>query len=182
MADARALAHDWFPRPLPRNAVLGEGTWLYSAFAFVHCASEREVALRTGRRCGIYNGCFFDLGANGSVEIGDYSTLVCVIVASDASVAIGSYCFLAHEVVIADRAAAAPPRADAPAHGRSAGIVLDDDVWVGMGAVLLGGAHIGRGSIVGAGAVVDRAIPPYSVVAGNPCRIVGAAPKADRTV
>ena len=55
---------------------------------------------------------------------------------------------------------------------RQTDIVLEDDVWVGMGAVLLGGAHIGAGSIVGAGAVVDFAVPPEVVVAGNPARIV----------
>ena len=179
MADAHALAHDWFPRPLPRNVELGEGTWLYSAFAFLHCASEREVALRTGAHCGIYNGCFFDLDAGGSVDIGDYTTLVGVIVASSARVSIGSYCFFAHEVVIADGPVATPPQANF-ARASRAGVTVEDDVWVGMGAVLLGGARIGRGSIVGAGAVVDRDIPPYSIVAGNPCRIVGAAPHAER--
>jgi carbonic anhydrase/acetyltransferase-like protein (isoleucine patch superfamily) len=50
---------------------------------------------------------------------------------------------------------------------------LEDDVLIGMGAVVLGGAVIGRGSIVGAGTVVlgDSRIPPYSLVAGNPGKV-----------
>ena len=50
---------------------------------------------------------------------------------------------------------------------------LEDDVLIGMGAVVLGGSVIGRGSIVGAGTVVlgDARIPPYSLVAGNPGKV-----------
>jgi carbonic anhydrase/acetyltransferase-like protein (isoleucine patch superfamily) len=50
---------------------------------------------------------------------------------------------------------------------------VEDDVLVGMGAVVLSGAVIGRGSVVGAGAVVlgDVVIPPYSLVVGNPGQV-----------
>lgn len=51
-------------------------------------------------------------------------------------------------------------------------IVIEDDVYVGEKALLLGGTHIGEGSIVGAGAVVRQRIPAGSVVAGNPARVV----------
>jgi acetyltransferase-like isoleucine patch superfamily enzyme len=50
--------------------------------------------------------------------------------------------------------------------------VIEDDVFVGANAVILPGTHIGKGSIIGAGAVVSKTIPPYSVVAGNPGRVV----------
>lgn len=168
-----ALPHDWYPRALPDNVELGSESWLYSAFAFVHCRSTRPCALRTGRSCGIYNGSFFELGPRGEVRIGDYSTLVGVIVASDATVEIGSYCFLAHEVVLADTAHATPGCAAAASDAPS--IVLGDDVWIGAGAILLRGARIGEGAIVGAGALVDFEVPPYAIVAGNPAAIVGYA-------
>lgn len=60
-------------------------------------------------------------------------------------------------------------RASLPAPG--ADTVIGHDVWIGTGARILPGARIGTGSIVGAGAVVGGAIPPYSVVVGNPGRV-----------
>ncbi len=51
-------------------------------------------------------------------------------------------------------------------------IVVEDDVWIGSRAIVLKGITIGRGSIVGAGAVVTKSVPPYSIVAGNPAKVV----------
>ncbi len=51
-------------------------------------------------------------------------------------------------------------------------VVIEDDAWIGYGAIVLKGVTIGRGSVVGAGAVVTRSIPPYSVAAGNPARVL----------
>jgi acetyltransferase-like isoleucine patch superfamily enzyme len=51
-------------------------------------------------------------------------------------------------------------------------VVIEDDVWIGYGAIVLKGVTIGRGAIVGAGAVVTRSVPAYGVCAGNPGRIV----------
>jgi acetyltransferase-like isoleucine patch superfamily enzyme len=50
-------------------------------------------------------------------------------------------------------------------------IVLEDDVWIGMGVLVLPGVRIGRGSIIAAGAIVTRDIPPGSVAAGQPARV-----------
>lgn len=53
-------------------------------------------------------------------------------------------------------------------------IIVEEDVWIGAGVMLLSGAHIGRGAIIGAGTVVrDQNIPPYSIVVGNPAKIIG---------
>jgi acetyltransferase-like isoleucine patch superfamily enzyme len=54
----------------------------------------------------------------------------------------------------------------------SKGIVVEDGVWVGIGAKILDGVTLGRNSIVGAGAVVLRSVPPDSTVVGNPGRVV----------
>lgn len=51
------------------------------------------------------------------------------------------------------------------------GPTLEDDVTIGAGAILLPGVRIGRGSMVGAGAVVTKDVPPWSLVVGNPGRI-----------
>lgn len=50
-------------------------------------------------------------------------------------------------------------------------VVIGHDVWIGHGAVLLGGVTVGDGAVVGAASVVSRDVPPYSIVAGNPARV-----------
>lgn len=47
-------------------------------------------------------------------------------------------------------------------------ITLEDDVWLGRRVIVMAGVTVGRGSVVGAGAVVTKDIPPYSLAAGNP--------------
>ena len=52
-------------------------------------------------------------------------------------------------------------------------IVVEDDVWIGTGAILLKGTTIGRGSVIGAGCVLGSVtVPPYSICLGNPGRVV----------
>lgn len=51
-------------------------------------------------------------------------------------------------------------------------ITIEDDVWIGANAVILAGVNIGKHSIVGAGSVVTKDIPPYSISVGNPSRII----------
>ena len=52
------------------------------------------------------------------------------------------------------------------------GIVIEDDCWIAANSIILDGVTIGRGSVVAAGAVVSKNVPPYSVVAGVPARII----------
>lgn len=51
-------------------------------------------------------------------------------------------------------------------------IVIGDDVWIGVGAILLRGVRIGNGAIIGAGSVVTHDVAPFSIVAGNPARFI----------
>ena len=52
------------------------------------------------------------------------------------------------------------------------GIVVEDDVWIGAGAIVTDGVRIGRGAVVAAGAVVTKDVPPHTVVAGVPAKVV----------
>lgn len=49
-------------------------------------------------------------------------------------------------------------------------VIIEDDVWIGAGTIILKGCRIGRGSVIGAGSVVTHDVEPYSVNAGNPCK------------
>lgn len=53
-----------------------------------------------------------------------------------------------------------------------ADIIVEDDVWIGGGAIILAGVTIGKGAIIAAGTVVNKDIPPYSIAGGIPARIL----------
>lgn len=57
-------------------------------------------------------------------------------------------------------------------HSDSAPVVIEDNVWIGQYSSILKGVTIGKGSIVGTRSVVTKDVPPYSIVAGNPAKVV----------
>jgi acetyltransferase-like isoleucine patch superfamily enzyme len=52
------------------------------------------------------------------------------------------------------------------------GVTIEDDVWVGSRAIILRGVRVGRGSVIGAGSVVTKSVPPYAIVGGNPAQVL----------
>ena len=51
-------------------------------------------------------------------------------------------------------------------------IVIGNDVWIGARAIILPGVHVGDGAVIGAGSVVTKDVAPYSIVAGNPAKLL----------
>ena len=51
-------------------------------------------------------------------------------------------------------------------------IIIDDDVWIGYGAIIMSGVHIGQGAIIAAGSVVTKNVPAYAIVGGVPAKII----------
>ncbi|MDJ0335418.1 acyltransferase [Salinibacterium sp. G-O1] len=51
-------------------------------------------------------------------------------------------------------------------------LIIEDDCWIGSGATILSNVRVGRGSVIAAGCVVTKDVPPYSVVAGVPGRVI----------
>ncbi len=58
------------------------------------------------------------------------------------------------------------------ASGNRGDIVVGNDVWIGTNATIMPGVTIGNGAVIGAKSVVTKAVPPYTIVAGNPARII----------
>ena len=52
------------------------------------------------------------------------------------------------------------------------GVVIEDDVWIGTNAIILPGRRLGKGSIIAAGAVVTKDVPPLAIVGGNPAKVL----------
>lgn len=51
-------------------------------------------------------------------------------------------------------------------------IIVEDDVWIAVGVIVLSGVTIGKGAVIAAGSVVTKDIPPYAIVGGNPARVI----------
>ena len=96
----------------------------------------------------------------------------CGIYEPRAGLEIGNACLIASGVMICGVehgfAATDRPIRFQPMTNRK--IVIEDDVWLGMGVIVLPGVTIGHGSIVGAGAVVSRSLKPFSIARGMPAR------------
>ena len=65
--------------------------------------------------------------------------------------------------------ASAPQKSDMPLKGDT---VIGNDVWIGQNATIMPGVHIGDGAIIGANSLVSKDVEPYTIVAGNPIRII----------
>lgn len=58
-------------------------------------------------------------------------------------------------------------------------VIIDDDAWIGAGAIILPGVTIGKRAIIGAGSVVTRNVPPYCIAVGNPARVIKQLKQTD---
>ncbi len=166
----------------------GEGTRLYRASAVKNHQKDID-AIAMGAYCNVL-GELVVLGHAGRIRIGDY----CFVgegarIWSAESVEIGSRVLISHGVNIHDNIA--HPLSAAARHLqyreifygqgqpaaiegiKSAPLVIEDDAWIGFNATILKGVRIGRGAVVGAGAVVTEDVPPFATVAGIPARRVG---------
>lgn len=134
-----------------------------------------EVCL--GEGVHIYRGTIIEIGRGGNVVIGDHTHIQanCNIKGFLGSTRIG------RNVQIAPHCGFSPYEHGYDNLGQdireqditSAGdIVVEDGVWLGLSVQVLDGVIIGRGTVVGAGAVVTRPLPPESIAAGVPARVI----------
>lgn len=125
-----------------------------------------------GSGINVERGAFF--GDGSRVSVGDRSSIG-INARLHGTVAIGRDVMMGPYVLVY-ALGHATDRVDVPmieqGNATEQPVTIDDDVWLGARSILLPGVRVGRGSVVGAGAVVARSVPPYSVVVGNPARVV----------
>jgi acetyltransferase-like isoleucine patch superfamily enzyme len=145
--------------------------------SFIHPLANVGPGVRIGRGCMI-GWCRLDtMEGYGEIEIGDCTAVYndVEVMVHSGKVTIGRNCLITRRAAIITGG-----------HGfrrkdlliRQQGLVYDDirlgnDCWVGYGALVLGGVTVGDGSVVAAGSVVTKDVPPYTVVGGVPARIIG---------
>jgi acetyltransferase-like isoleucine patch superfamily enzyme len=128
------------------------------------------------KRAGVQIGDISVVSAPNQIEgslarliIGDFSFIGQVHIAVHADVKIGSYVTINDGVKLLT----ASHRTDDPLWSSFAEpIIIDDYAWIATDAIILPGVCIGKGAVVGAGAVVAKDIPPYGIVVGNPARLI----------
>jgi len=132
-----------------------------------------KIVNRGGRieaeNCQFYSGVRFEVGANAVVKIGNGSYLNrnTVLVAEEL-IEIGRDCRISWDVVIMDSDLHALPGEKFI----TAPVIIEDDVWIGCRAIILKGVRVGKGSVIAAGAVVTKDVPPHTIVGGVPARII----------
>lgn len=183
----RRVERDWYDGEVPENVEADDGFWLETAQVFRFCKSRRNPAVKIGKFCSVYAGCSFAVKGEGRCIIGDYTLLNGALIMCEEEITIGSYCLISWNVGIADsdfhpldpverkkdclvlnpytQTGTRPKIATKP-------VRIGDNVWIGMGAIILKGVTIGENSVIGAGAVVAKDVPPNVVVAGNPAQVV----------
>jgi acetyltransferase-like isoleucine patch superfamily enzyme len=132
-----------------------------------------QIVLGNHVSLGRYVG--IDAGQGGTVQIGDHTLLNDhVLILGDGGIEIGANCLIAPYVtLVASNRDFSDPFLPINQQGITAkGIVIEDDCWLGNRVSVNDGVTIGRGSVIGAGAVVTKDIPPYSVAVGVPAKVM----------
>jgi galactoside O-acetyltransferase len=115
----------------------------------------------------------FHAGFGSNVHIGDdFFGNVNLTLVDDVDIRIGDGVMIAPSVTLTTTGHPVHPERRADFGRFSEPIVIEDKVWIGSNAVVLPGVRIGYGSVVGAGSVVSRSIPPMAVAVGTPCRVI----------
>ena len=186
--DWKEITGDWDYASLPANVVLGPGCFIERKESFRRFRSTRDPGLRLGSNVIVYTWAEFSVEPGGEIAVGDDSILVGPVFMCAERISVGRRVVISYQVTIADSdfhpvdpaarrndAIAAAPGADARLRAplESRPVLIEDDVWIGIGAIVLKGVRIGRSARVAAGAVVTRDVPDGATVAGNPARIAG---------
>lgn len=183
----RKLPWDWYDGEVPENVRLDDTAYVETSFSFRFFRSALSPGVEYGRGASTYLGTMFDVGPKGRVKLGDYALVHGARIICDSEILIGDYALISWNVVLMDtyrlatnvtarrRELEVLPQRDlriACAEVAARPISIGSNVWIGFDSCVLPGLTIGEGSIVGARSVVTADVPPFTIVAGNPARIV----------
>ena len=189
--DISEITGQWDYGSLPRNVRVGPGCFLERKASFQRYRSERPTGLSLGANVNVYTWTEFNIDPDGAVTVGDDSVLVGVVFMCAERITIGKRVVISYHVTIADSdfhpldpdarrldAIANAPGGDLSKRPRveSRPVEIEDDVWIGIGAIILKGVRIGRGARIAAGSIVTHDVPAGTRVAGNPAQIIDKAP------
>ena len=130
----------------------------------MHCMATRDRPIQLT--------VYPNLEQTSELRIGAYCIILPgVRIAAASRILVGDNCMFANNCYVTDADwHDLYDRTSAP--GTTRPVVLGDNVWIGDSAIVCKGVQIGENSIVGAGAIVTRDVPPNVIVAGNPARVV----------
>ena len=186
--DIDEITGSWEYGKLPKNILIGANCWLERKNSFATYRSELQPGLVLGDRVKVFTWTNFNVEPSGYVEVGDDSILAGPVFMCAERITVGKRVVMSYNVTIADAdfhpidpeqrkqdAIAIAPfgdRSQRPPYV-SKPVVIEDDVWIGIGAIILKGVRIGQGARIGAGAVVTSDVAEGCEVFGNPARPSG---------
>jgi acetyltransferase-like isoleucine patch superfamily enzyme len=139
----------------PNGIEIGEGSFVMH-HAELHVYNFRNIphsGIRIGHNCLISE--FNVLRGQGGITIGDNVYTAPLV-----------------QILAVNHVCDDPTRPIIEQGITAKGIVVEDNAWIGAGSIILDGVRVGKGAVVGAGSVVTEDVPPHSVVAGVPAKVV----------
>lgn len=187
MTPDRTLPWDWYAGRIPDCAEVDPTAYIETAYSFRGCRATEPGAIRMARGSSVYLGVMFDVGPRGRVTLDEFALVNGGRLICDACIEIGHHALISWNVVIMDsyrlsmdpatrrrqlEAVAQREERFLPEGADPKPVRIGPNVWIGFDACVLPGVSIGEGSVVGARSVVVEDVAAYSIVAGNPARLI----------
>jgi len=170
-----------------KNVILGKGSEFSHSSRTINPSAKRENII-IGESSHIY-GELLVFGYGGKIKIGSFSFIGDNSrIWSGESISIGDHVFISHNCNIFDTNSHETNylerkeshlyrlknnlTTNIKGNVETAAIVIEDQVWISFNVIILKGVRIGKGSIIAAGSVVTKDVEPFSLVAGNPAKLI----------
>lgn len=194
MSADRTLPWDWYRGTVPLNVHVATTAYIETTFSFLLFRSTRADAIAIGEGASTYLGTMFDVGDAGRITVGDYALIHGARIVCDAEITIEDYVLVSWNVLLMDTyrvpvdpaarrelvsqvSRESPRRIIGQVPARP--IRIRRAAWIGFDCCILPGVTIGEGAVVGARSVVFQDVEPFTIVAGNPARLVRRLTEAE---